>query len=460
MSIFDSLFDYIADKVRQRIYQAEPDAAYSDAMMKGDSFSVESEISEALADLMTLSFTMPIEGGARAEWLDKVADSFVRTKINPAIIEAFISGDVLVVPSWNGRNFDNTIVGADRFEIFQSLGDELLSVAYIVDEKQYNSGTKYTLLQLVELEPYTALDGTQSYLNRYRLFIAKNDNVIPFSPDIVQEWAAYEPDWFIPNVDKLLVGRMRSNTFDPAEPNRAKGVPICFGASQPIEEIHYLLDQMHNEFGLSEKAIMADKRLFKKVWGKDSDNPEVVLPNGKERLFEAIGGQGNDMLLKEWAPEIRYQAYMEAIDVQEKMVEKAVGVSQGVISSVSNFNYENVDNVRKSQQKTMSFVNDARMNCESMLVTLAYSWNAIANYYQLAPVGDYSLIFNWSDEYVETFADKQNAILSGESIGATDAVDYRMFLYNEAPEVARARVDEIRAAKQAQTPTFAFAGEA
>lgn len=446
MSIFDPLWNYLADKIRPMVLADPVGAAYSDSDMKGEAFSVESEISEALADLMILSFTMPIEGGTRAQWLDGVADDFVRRKLKTLIVEAFISGDAIVVPSWNGRNFDNVVVGADRFEIFKALGDEIISMAYIVDSKTFRNGEKYTLIQLIELEPYS-VNGETHFMNSYTLYIMHNEKVVPFDQTIVSDWSDYTPSWFIPNVDRLLIGRMRSNTFDPTQPNRVKGAPICYGASQPIREIHYLLDQMHTEFGLSEKAIMADKRLFKKQWNSNGDS-QPVLPRGSERLFRTVEGQGSDFTFEEWAPEIRYQAYLDALDVQEKLVEKAVGVSHGIISDANDYNYENVDNVRKSQQKTMAFVSSARANCESMLENLAYSWDVIANYYNLAPVGEYSVIYNWSNEYIETFADKQKAILAGESIGATDAVDYRMFLYNESPEVAREKVAEIQANRQ------------
>ncbi len=54
---------------------------------------------------------------------------------------------------------------------------------------------------------------------------------------------------------------------------------------------------------------------------------------------------------------------------------------------------------------------------------------------------------------INTFSDQQGAILAGNSIGATDAVDYRMMVMGESPEVARQRVEEIAAAKPT-TPLF------
>ena len=171
----------------------------------------------------------------------------------------------------------------------------------------------------------------------------------------------------------------------------------------------------------------------------------TVLPRGKERVIMDVAGFGESQGVNEWAPDIRYQAYLDALDKQEQLVERAVGVSSGIISRPNEMNYQNVDNVRKSQQKTMAFVETSRRGLETAFAELVYAWDVLANFYGIKPMGAYELSFDWSDEYVETFADRQNALLAGESIGATDAVDYRMYVMGESPEAARERVAEIKA---------------
>lgn len=419
---------------------------YRDYWMKGSGYSVECDISEALADLMLLQSSMPISGDSeRAIWLDDVSDYFFRNKAKTAITTAFETGDCLIVPSWTGRNIQNVIVGADEFEILEAVGDEVTAVAYVVD-RTTKANQEYTLFQAIELVPYSAQDGSDAYANRYRMFVAKGENIIPNGLQMFPQWNGLEKEWYIPNVDRLLVGRYRSFTINPTDINAIKGAPICFGAGEHIKEIHYLLEQMHEEFDLSEKGIMADKRLFKKEWRNGFI--DTVLPHGKERLFMEIGGQTSEFPIKEWAPDIRYQAYLDDIDKQEKLVERAVGVSSGIISTPEDISYQNVDNVRKSQQKTMGFISSARRQGESCMLGLVYSWNVLANYYGINPIGDYDVNFDWSNEYIETFGDRQQAILAGAAIGATDAVDYRMFVMDESPETARDRVAEIQAANE------------
>ena len=444
-------FGKIAQSENKDVQSYTQSQRYRDYYRKGDSFSVECEISEALADLMLLQSSMPISGDTeRAIWLDDVSDYFFRNKAKTAICTAFETGDCIIVPSWTGRNIQNVIVGADDFEVLEAVGDEITAVAYVLDRATKNN-QEYILLQAIELVEYTAQDGSQSYANRYRIYVTRNGNIIRDGLSIFPQWQGFTQEWYIPNVEKLLIGRYRSFTENPTDINSIKGAPICFGASEPIAEIHYLLDQMHTEFDKSEKAIMADKRLFRKEWiGKES---QTVLPRGRERLFMDIGGNSSDFPIKEWAPDIRYQAYLDDIDKQEKLVERAVGVSSGIISTPEDISYQNVDNVRKSQQKTMGFISSARRQGESCLLGLVYAWNVLANYYGINPIGEYDVNFDWSNEYVETFTDRQNAILAGVAIGATDAKDYRMFIMDESPETAQNKVDEIEA-KQKSEPIY------
>lgn len=462
MGLFDMVLDRLAAALGKRVQGYEQHAAYRDSGKKGTDYSVESMVCESLANLMMLEYSMPIEGGsARARMLDEVSDAFVRDTLCNAVAMGFLTGDSITVPSWNGRTMDNVMVDAGSFAILGANGHEVTSMIYVVDEKQIKHGARYTLLRLIELVPYTAQDGTQTYANRYKTFIAKDGTITDIPLSEFPDWAAAnEEEWVIPNVDRLLIGRYRSFTLNPLRPNAQKGTPICFGASAPIREIHYLTQQMHEEFGLSEKAIIADKTLFKKELRRDSDgnvvSQRLVLPKGRERLFMDVGNRGGSgsPLIQEWAPTIQLQPYIDALEKQYQEVEKCVGVSSGILSNLNDQSYQNVDNVRKSTIKTQSFVNTAREVCESYLSDMVYAWNAIMNFYGVTPVGDYHVEYKWSDEYINTFSDQQNAILAGEAIGATDAVDYRVFVMGESPEVAKERVAEIKAEKAALPQAF------
>lgn len=446
MGIVNNLLDRLADRIGAQIQGSTQSQRQRDWFRKGESYSVESEISEALADLMLMGASVPVSGDSeRSRWLDASMRAFLQDHAKAAVSGAFLTGDCIVVPSWNGRNMQNVVVQAPDFEVLECFGTMITACAYVVDRKQ-KDGQDYTLMQAVELIPYETQAGV-TFANRYRMFASRGDAPCPL--DEFEAWEGYEPEWYVPNVDRLLIGRFRSCTVNPDDPNSVKGAPICYGASAPIAEIRYLLDQMHAEFDLSEKAIMADKRLFAREWR--GENPVTVLPSGRERLFVSTYSGRDEMPIHDWSPDIRYQAYLDALNKQEQLVERAVGVSAGVISTPNDANYMNTDNVRKSQQKTIGFIETARRQAEGAIEDMLYAWDALANFYDVNPMGPWDVSYDWSDEYVESYADRQNAILAGNAIGATDAADYRMWLFDESPEVASERVAEIQAAQGARS---------
>ena len=448
MGFLNSALDRLAAAIGARIQGVQPMSAYSDASQKGTAGSVEAEVCETLASLVTTGFTMPVKGGERARMLDAVSNDFTRNRLQNVISMGLISGDAIVVPSWNGHGFDNVIVDSSNFAILGVNGHEITSVIYTVDRKTMKAtSTVYTLMRKVELLPYTAQDGTVAQATRYKTYIMQDGQLSKKTLADFPDWAEHnEDEWIIPNTPRLLVARYRSFALDPKNPNAQKGTPVCFGASQPIREIHYLRSQMHNEFALSEKMVFADRSLFAKRYIRDSQgniiDAKTVMPKGRERLFMAMG-DGSTPTIKEWAPAIQLQPYLDALDAQYREVEKAVGVSEGILSNMNGAGYENVDNVRKSMRKTQAFVNTSRASANGMLSDLVQIWDVILNYYGVGAVGDYNVEFKWSDDYINTFADQLNAIIAGQSFGGADAVDYRMHVFGESPEVAAQRVEAI-----------------
>lgn len=455
MKLFESVLDALAAKVGERVQGRTQSQAYRDAGQKGAGFSVESMVAENLANLILLDFDMPVSGeGERAAFLDSASTEFIGDGLKRMMVQSFLTGDALAVPAWDGAHMHSAIVPAQNFAILGSHGNELTSVAYVVDEKQMRGGSRYSLLQVIDLVPYRTADGGSAKACRYRTFIAKDGAMTDMPLSKFPDWAASaEPEWSVPNVDGILAARFRCPTLNPDAPNAQKGTPLCYGASDPIREIHYLTRQMHEEFGLSEKAVFADRRLFRKDALKDSHGTvtgyKVHLPEGRERLFATVQGQ-DAPTITEWAPTIQLSPYLDAIDYQLKRVEKCCGLSTGIVSNPESETYVNVDNVRKSTIQTQAMVSSCRAAANSALASMVRSWDTLANYYGVTAPGPFEWQARWSDNYINTFSDQQNAILAGQAIGAMDAYDYRRFVLGETPEQAKARVDEIAA----RTPTI------
>ena len=415
--------------------------------------SVETMVCSALANLACMGSDLRVEGGSsRALLLDAAAEDFSRRHLVKAMTLGLEVGDCLVVPTWHGHGFDCSVVPASEFAILGHVGEELTDVAYVVDRRR--SASRHLLLvQRERLEAYEAVDGTRARRAVMEMFVMDEDRRRRLPLSEVEEWAGYPEEWAIENVRGLPVARYRSVAVDPLAPNSTYGIPVCHGARGPIAEIHYLLEQQHAEFELSEKSVIADKRMFVRRGQQRQDGTrdvQLTRPHGKERVFTKVNGspgsvEGGSGMLAEWAPTIQFDPYQAALEQQKQLVELAVGVNGGIISKQDDLNYMNVDNVRKSTIKTQAFIEQARREAECMMRQLLYAWDVLANVAGL-PTGEWSFSFAWSDDYINTFADQRDAIASGVAIGAMNALDYRLFVLGESPEVARARVAEIASA--------------
>lgn len=405
-----------------------------------------------LSNMVTTQFSLPVSGdNQRALWLDGLADGFARDRLSMAIKKAYDTGDCIIVPAWNGANIESLVIDGDSFAITAANGDTITQLVYRADSVTIKM-TLYELMVSISL-----VDGT----NVYRAYVAK-DGIADGTPlGVVPKWASYKPEWGIAGVDRLLIGRMKSPTYDDRDPNNVKGTPICYRSVVPMTEIDYLMRMLHDEMELSQKFLEMPKQYFKNVYhnvkgvdGTISRVPEAVLPKGKERVIMSTEGGGANLDAANqpflYSPTIREANIINALEAQYRAFENTVGVSPGVLSKMNDANYSNVDNVRKTTINTQNFIDASRKKAESFLEDLVYSWDVLADYYNILPTGDYELSYNWSDEYINTFSDHMSMLVNGQTIGACDAVDYRMWAFKEPPDVAQVRVNEIAQSRGAE----------
>ncbi len=415
-----------------------PAQAFRDAGMEAGSFSVEAQAAQTLSDLALGGFQFQMTGSSeRARILDRAADEFDRRHAVPVMERGMLWGDCIVVPVWDGERFDHAVVDVCDFRILGCRGDEITHVAYVVERKTVGT-QQYALVQEMRLVERAGETSAEMRLTA----LSQSGSAVDMArfPD----WAGYDREWSIAGARHLPIARYRSPKRQADTANGVYGTPICHGASRALKEIHYLVEQQHAEFELSEKSIIADKSLFKRHDGA------LSLPRGKERVFMQVNGVRNidETALKTWAPNIQYDPYAEAVEQQLRAVERAIGVDSGILSKPENVNYENVDSVRKSMRKTQAFIDAARGCMETCLDQLVAAWNVLLDYHGV-PTGEAEHAYTWSNDYINTYADQRAALAAGFSMGATDALDYRVFVMGEPVEEARARVAEIAAGREA-----------
>ncbi len=80
---------------------------------------------------------------------------------------------------------------------------------------------------------------------------------------------------------------------------------------------------------------------------------------------------------------------------------------------------------------------------------LLYAMNVLANMYNLAPMGDYELSFDWSYSMIESSQESFTQLVTAAQAGAVEAAEIRQFIFpDETLEEAQERCGEIAQAKK------------
>lgn len=287
-------------------------------------------------------------------------------------------GGVCIVPYINNGKILYTLVEQDRLTIDRKDGEKIVGATLLADQKTLTHGSiTETYFRWVNYKiENNILTITQKYTD-------KQGHEIDISN--IPEWLSINPVEIITNVDRVLFGYIQSPVNNRIG-NDKYGVPITYGCERTIEEIKECLRQIAREFVLSEKFIGVDAKMFEK-----SQNGKPMLP--KSGLFKTFKSD-EDSFFEEFSPDIRDSSYYNRLEELYSRLEKEIGVSRGVLTDVET-TYATATEIKRAMYDTFTLVSDIRKCFERGVEDFIYACNVLANRYNLSPIGEYELSFNW-----------------------------------------------------------------
>ena len=94
---------------------------------------------------------------------------------------------------------------------------------------------------------------------------------------------------------------------------------------------------------------------------------------------------------------------------------------------------------------TFTLVNDIRKNFEKGMEDFIYACNVLANRYNLSPLGDYELAFNWDYSLLTDTQEEFNHYIQGYSQGVISDVELRRWIIpNETEEQSKKAIQKIK----------------
>lgn len=432
MSILQDIFIKVARKLGLTLQPKTENR--SDYNVISD-VSLTAILADRLSTLTLMDSSIQVQGNnKRAECLNDVCETLWAEHIKTACMFAIGTGDCLIKPNTDGKRIGIDIIGNSEFSITEYIGGYINGVIIKCDEIKKNN----TIYQRLEYHSIKEENGVSSCHIKQLAF--KDGIQIPITR--VSEWENFPEEMIIPNVDKLLFGRIKCPTVNRANANSPNGVPITFGNEKILKEAKMSYDRFNKEFFDKETLIFADKALF-----RTDDDGNAYIPKGKKNMFVKLKGSGVDKAsLETFSPDIRDASHDIAIERNLRMLELGCGIGEGVLSK-STLTYTNVDEVRASRSATYAFMTNFRKAIDKGTEDFIEAVNIICNANNITPIGNYEYVSDWSDSYMQSSVERFNQLLQAETIGAVDLAEVRAEVQAEDLDVAKEKVEEIKANK-------------
>lgn len=368
---------------------------------------------------VTESFPAVIGDNQRAELLNNLL-SDAWGNAHEIVSRAFGAGGVAVVPYMAGGKLYTDIVSKDRFVIEKSQGSDILSATIVADVIIRNN-RKY-----LRYTDYSLANGGCIIRNRATI------DGRPAPLTTLPEWMNIPEEFAIGGVDRLPFAYLRC-PVNHGRTDNLYGVPITKGSGDLIRQIEECLDQIQKEYKNKKALIFADGTLF------DKDN------NISATLFKkTIGGSMNGSSFYEvFDPAFRDTSYYNRLDHLFALLEKSIGSSRGVLTEPQSFGATATE-IKRSSYDTYALITSMRRQIEAAVEDLVYSFNVYANAFNLSPMGEYSIMWDWSDSLIESSTETWNQMLQAKSSGAVETVELRQFIFpDETREEAQEAVERI-----------------
>lgn len=421
--------------------------------------NVGATIANKLAMLTFADSTMEVQETGRQEPGPRVAmiagalDELWKIDAAWITAQALGKGGKVLVPVVRGDKVRIDVIDHNRMLIRAMDGRRITSATLIADTETMDD-MKYYLLADYMLE-----NGVQTI--RYRV---KAENGGWYDVGQIAKWAGITPEITISNTDRLLFAYLRSPR-DNRTDNKQLGVPVTYGAEAVIAELVEHANIYRREYKLTRPMLGLDSTLWQRIGDKFTDAAahrvdikelRKTVQDGDDPFIPVEGASLSDKAIWQYyAPAIRQEAMEQRYQSLCRRVEKACGLSQGILTERQTMNYANRDEVRAAQYDTFSVIKAVRDQWERVMDDLAYAIDVLAERFGLTAAGSrgrYVLGFDWDTALIESTAEAFAQNMELHAAGMISDAEMRQWVRGGTLEEAQEAIEEIRKEKRQNNP--------
>lgn len=359
------------------------------------------------ARLATLAIKIEISGSTRATWLQQQIDK-AYFKLRHWVEYGCAYGTVIVKPNDGGFDLFTP------FEFIVTDRDSNGNIMGIVFMDSYDENDKhYTRLEYHrfvktqtengELYPYYITNkaymsrGTQSIGDPVPLASTKWANLLEETGPILKSNNE--------QLDGPIFGVFRTPQANNIDISSPLGLPVFAEAIEEMKDLDVAYSRNAGEILDSQKIILADDRLMYDS-GKSIKNKGVAdirLPHYVKNVF----GNGADEFYQEINPQLNTDTRLSGINALLSQIGYKCGFSNGYFVFNEATGIQTATGVEAEQQRTIQFIKDVRDKLEDCLNGAIYAMSVYADLYNLAPVGNYEVVYDFGDITYSHEEDKQ-----------------------------------------------------
>lgn len=355
-----------------------------------DTINMAKHISDTRAKLTTLDIGMALSGSPRADYLQMLSDDLLK-RLPDRVAEADRLGGIMI--KWNGETWDFILPGNFGITAKDSNGD----IAGAIFAAHTTQGTAhYTRLEYHRFDG-TAEDGSRLYKVSNRAFknqVSAKGEVslgaeVPI--DKVEVWAHMAPEVTIANLETPLFGYYRvpgANTIDPASP---LGLSVFANALTELKAIDIAISRKNAEVEDSKHITFVGQALIQSAQSRSVELPRFVKGLG-------MGLNDNDTsAIHEHTPTMLTEQRIKDINFNLSMAGVKCGFSEGVFVLDGQTGMITATQVEADDRDTIQTIKTDRDALKDAITQAMAGANALVTLYDLAPLGEYEINFNFGD---------------------------------------------------------------
>lgn len=381
------------------IYQGKPDWTLPDDKGNVDieSFNFAKKLCNETARLTTLALGITVEGSARADWINGFMESYIARMKNEECEKACAFGYIILKPNGEGIDYvmpwyfcpthatDGKVDGGIFFDHYHDPGD-----------KWY-----YTRLEWQRFEDVS--EDVRIFRITNKTYKATGAKGIGQECDIKETvWANLQEDVAYENIEQPLFSIFKmplSNNIDMSSP---LGVSIFSNAQKELKSLDIAWTRLEDEIFDSQKITFLGDMLIDEP-GKPVrsrfDPGGAVDKTGKSlpRHVRILPGTSEGDEYHEVNPALQTTDRLSGIDHFLNLVGVKCGYSTGQFVLNGRTAQLTAAQVESDDRETIQLISQIRASLQVATDGLIYALDKYADIYNLSPVGEYEVSYQFQD---------------------------------------------------------------